>query len=721
MSPPVTIKVELFYSSIWNDISTYCYTRDPITIKRGTPNEASSNDPASCTLTLNNRDGRFSLHNPASPLYGLIVRNTPIRITATAPAGSGSVRFVGEVSSWPVSWDNTGTDVYVQIQAAGVTRRLAQGQSAANTDPMDTYIGSTGYMRYWQGATAYDKTRTKPLIPLGCSPVFGGGTLGFDSPVISLPDTGLVRDGNGYYQSGYIEGLFESYELTHFGVGLTFQADSLGQFGFVVTSYGLGSTSSEWEVILRGDGVNNDVQVINRSGFYSGGTETITVTVLGDTAPLAAITDGAVHTCFLKLDVNGTGVDWRVYIDGVSVINGTLASQPFDPAYEIHLSYVATGTNTNVNVGYIAGWNGSSVVAASAYTTAAFHYAGENAADRIERLCNEYGITWALFGTDTDTRLMGAQSSGKILDLLNEAADTDMGFLFDSRTVVGLSYVTRTNLYNATPVMTIDYTAKVLTQAPDPTDDDLNIHNDVTATNTSTGGSAEQTLMSGALSVQAPPNGINTYSTSISVNAVTDAQLPDLASWFLYKSTIDKPRYPTLTTTLLTPALTSSSTLTNNVLRLDVSSQIALTNLPSWLPPDAADLIVIGTSETIAQDRWDLVLNCAPADIYSVAVWGSGAGGTYRYDAENSTVNTGFNTTATSLSIASASNTSLWTTTAGEMPFDINVAGERMTVSAVSGSSSPQTFTVTRSVNGVVKSHSAGEAVHLYSPARYAL
>jgi hypothetical protein len=44
------------------------------------------------------------------------------------------------------------------------------------------------------------------------------------------------------------------------------------------------------------------------------------------------------------------------------------------------------------------------------------------------------------------------------------------------------------------------------------------------------------------------------------------------------------------------------------------------------------------------------------------------------------------------------------------------IGGERMTVTAVTGSSSPQTLTVTRSVNGVVKSHATGVPVVLADP-----
>jgi hypothetical protein len=45
------------------------------------------------------------------------------RPSATGVGYSG-YRFWGEVSSWPPRWDTSGTDVYVPIQAAGITRRL---------------------------------------------------------------------------------------------------------------------------------------------------------------------------------------------------------------------------------------------------------------------------------------------------------------------------------------------------------------------------------------------------------------------------------------------------------------------------------------------------------------------------------------------------------------------------------------------------------------------
>lgn len=53
-------------------------------------------DPTKCTLTLNNRHGKYSPRNPYSPYYGVLGRNTPLRVTIPeADAGSALV-----LSSW---------------------------------------------------------------------------------------------------------------------------------------------------------------------------------------------------------------------------------------------------------------------------------------------------------------------------------------------------------------------------------------------------------------------------------------------------------------------------------------------------------------------------------------------------------------------------------------------------------------------------------------------
>jgi hypothetical protein len=84
-------------------------------------------------------------------------------------------------------------------------------------------------------------------------------------------------------------------------------------------------------------------------------------------------------------------------------------------------------------------------------------------------------------------------------------------------------------------------------------------------------------------------------------------------------------------------------------------------------------------------------------------------------DTDDSSLHTTVNTVATSWSV-DINEGPLWTTTAANYPLDIECDGEVVTVTAVSGGASPQTFTVTRSVNGVVKGHTAGAAIRVAHP-----
>lgn len=81
----------------------------------------------------------------------------------------------------------------------------------------------------------------------------------------------------------------------------------------------------------------------------------------------------------------------------------------------------------------------------------------------------------------------------------------------------------------------------------------------------------------------------------------------------------------------------------------------------------------------------------------------------------------GYTSSAATLYAATDAGFPVWTQAAGDVPFDVAIAGERVTVTAVSGSSSPQSFTVTRSVNGVVKAQPAGADVRLWFPPILAL
>jgi hypothetical protein len=68
------------------------------------------------------------------------------------------------------------------------------------------------------------------------------------------------------------------------------------------------------------------------------------------------------------------------------------------------------------------------------------------------------------------------------------------------------------------------------------------------------------------------------------------------------------------------------------------------------------------------------------------------------------------------LLVATDSGKLPWITTAGrpqDFNFSVRAGGEVMTVTAIAGDTSPQTFTVTRGVNGIYKAHPAGTRLQL--------
>ena len=180
------VQVELYINGAWVDITSYVMVRDEsgnISVTRGRRDEASTTEQSTCTLLLNNRDGRWSPRYPAGAYYGLIGRNTPIRVSVPNGLGGKSYRFQGEVSVWPQGWDPTGTDVYTEIQANGILRRLSQGPAPAYS-LMRTALGTypTANLRaYWPGEDAEGSTTLASVLTTGSVMTWTG------SPARHLP------------------------------------------------------------------------------------------------------------------------------------------------------------------------------------------------------------------------------------------------------------------------------------------------------------------------------------------------------------------------------------------------------------------------------------------------------------------------------------------------------------------------------------------------------
>jgi hypothetical protein len=132
------------------------------------------------------------------------------------------------------------------------------------------------------------------------------------------------------------------------------------------------------------------------------------------------------------------------------------------------------------------------------------------------------------------------------------------------------------------------------------------------------------------------------------------------------------------------------------------------------VPPDDISQTVIGYTEKLAQYTRTLEFVCKPSSPFDqTGIYGTSYADS-RYSPDSCVLASAYSSFATSFSVTTVP---LWTTTG--VPFDILLAGERCTVTAISGTSNPQTMTVVRAVNGVSKAQLSGESVTLFSPAYY--
>src|SRR5690606_3555173 len=109
-------------------------------------------------------------------------------------------------------------------------------------------------------------------------------------------------------------------------------------------------------------------------------------------------------------------------------------------------------------------------------------YNGEIPSNRPSRLCAEEEVSFTSVTkgqTGTDLTL-GDQLNRPLVDLLQEAADTDGGILFEPRDFLGFAYRPRRSMYNQSPVLTLSCADHELNEALQPVDDDQRTLNDVT-------------------------------------------------------------------------------------------------------------------------------------------------------------------------------------------------------------------------------------------------
>lgn len=675
------ITFELWIDGAWVDLTSDVQQRETITITRGRPDESSSASPTSMRLTLDNTSGKYSIRNPMSTYFGKIGRNTQCRLKVDA-----SVRFIGDVVAWTAKQDTSGNDSYVELEAAGILRRLSQGTRTLQTALKDYYLNTTP-VQYWpctDGVTATKCLRAKgtssnsSLYEVTSADVvnhYGTGILSeSQTPVLRIDDT------RGGYMTGICDGTSANPDASAFDFMYRPDpeiAEGLNMAGLAVGLFA--NPGDEFRVTLEA----------------AGGAITFTPTVGGVAGTTTSTTPGAVpyddgnaHHIRVQLTQVGADVTHAVYFDGVAVASlaGTIVGYTLTGPWQIYVLCDRVPGEDLVAFGHLAvfedgGLNYIPDITETA--TAAAGYAGELAGYRFLRLGDEIGAGVTVSGVVADSAAMGLQYEDYYQNQILEIEATDRGMLYEERTGGTLGYRTRTYLYSQTPVLTINYANHELSQPFEPVEDDQYIRNDVFAQRRE-GGSFQATKETGPMSVLDPPDGVGRYKDEVQLNCEADEQLDDLAAWLLAVGTVDEARFPRITVDRANPHVVANPTLSAALMDVAMGDKILITNATGADIYADISLLVFGLTETINTFEHTFTFVGVPSAPYDVAEYGSTVGlGPDRFDTEGSTVATAVNSTATTLSVRS--DETPWTTNVSEVPFDINVAGERMTVTGITG------------------------------------
>lgn len=625
-------------------------------------------------------------------------------------------RFLGELPEWIPNVDQTGKDLTIDLSAGGILRRITAPTAKSLNSAVRRYIDrrrTTAAYYYLPLEEESSATLFTPAIDAEAFPTIvitediaspGADATSFKG---SKP---LPTLGTSFLSTGPINGqntgtIAVGFLLHLLDAGHT---DATELFQVLVSN---NTTISRWSI--RYSTSNN-----GSIGLYgldsSGGT-------VVNTGNAFTNLNGAAVKLALNLVQDGADVDYSIYIgrDQTTTLltSGTFAGRTVGAP--VRLGWNGTGAFEGATIGHAV--LSTTDINVSQFETSPWGYNGEEAGTRFERLCEEEGISAQIIG-DADTQ-MGPQSASTLITLLQEIQDAEQGYLFEPTAFLGIGLLSRGSLINRSVSFEFDYSGNKLFRPLAPIEDEQYIVNKFTATRRD-GGSATSEVSVGPLSTQDHPDGVGIYDSAREFNVFADSQLVDIAGWNTHRGTFDRYRFASMVFDLVKFDPVSQAELL--IALAGVGTRYQVINLPDWLPPEPLDELVIGFDEWIMNNDnergWRFTYRTAPFAPYHIGllntassddedfrvdVWEPGTPG------RRSTLAASVNTTATSLSVASTGF--LWTTgttvtNATDFPMDIMIDGERMTVTAISGTSSPQTFTVTRSVNGIVKSHSAGTA-----------
>lgn len=599
-----------------------------------------------------------------------------------------SVEFIGTVIQWPVRWDKSSRNCWAPIQAAGILRRLQQGTGtlpSALTRQLPAYA-PTGYWALEDGPAA---TSFANLV-VGGRPALGVKV----SPATDSTLPGATVSPTLTDAAGRISGVAPKVVGgTGFSAMYFTKLSALPSVKTVVATF-----TGSGRVVRWVHSVDATLSYVD--GYDS--TSTLVTSATNLLTPLV-LTDWLAWQ--LETEVVGANTNWALWAHQVGLTNysaqtGTYVSSVVSTV----TAWTLGGTDLN-GCAFAHVWLGPNTLpfVADSFSLVSSGYAGETASDRIARLCLEEGIPVAVEAGTSEA--LGPQRQSDILDALQSAADADLGILYERGS--GLGYRPRSARYEQSVLLPLSVASKHIDEAPEPINDDQRIRNDWTVSRD--GGSSARVYDQDHIDAE------GRYPDSTTINVFDDDVLIHHAGWRVFLGTLPELRWPAITLKFTrAPALLPAWRSKGYGPRMTVTTGLA------QVAGSDPDVIIEGWTQTITPDAWTATLNCSPARPWDSPTLDDPD---LRLDTDGCELAEDLDTTETAVDVLTTSGP-VWAPTSilpGEVPFPVVVGGEVMTVTNVSGTGTSQTLTVTRSVNGIVKSHTTGAPIALARPAYLAL
>lgn len=655
-----------------------------------------------------------------------------------------NLRFTGEVSDAQVTWDPSESDVITTVTAGSALRRLGQG-TQPRYSPSRRFIsrlpggngvptgGLLDVVAWWPLEDASNIIDGQAEVAVGATagPLISTRTTA-NSTVAYGDTTGLppgapatLRLANG----GGFRATFSNSVITlanAWTCDFTAKID-IGKDGVLYwlgPGATIGDVNSFYVKLLFTQ--TGSVQLVYSNPTF--GETTVFSAVVEDdtTAPDDGVVAGWAaqrwHHYSVSTSYTAGNLKLALLVDGNFINSLTTpgaTAPPWPTRIEVHTDL---GTAGPLNIGHVVMRAGTTEGAGPTAVEKTFSSTnlggvGETAGARILRIAGEENIPITPFGVVATTPQMGAQALDTPLALMLAGEAVDLGIFYEPRSDNALVYRTRKSLYNQTPVLVADYAAGQIDPPFVPVDDDQRTRNSILVTRIPNGAvTVTATLTTGRMSsLPAISGGIGPYLDQRSVNVATDGQLASIAGFALNLGTVDETRYPCIAFERARPQLAALSAA---LLSVEIGDRLQVAHPKASQSPSLIDQICDGYTERIDSLFHSMVFVCAPASPYNVL--NVNTSGSMKIDASNSVLTGGpYAPAVTSLSVAPAAGTSDQWQTSGPFGFDILVGGEQMTVTNITGSGT-QTFTVTRSVNGVSKTQATGTPVALAKPFRIA-